>query len=172
MDPVHNVIYKDRIGRCLKRDKKVMQQLCQGVLWDNDKCQCNVCPSYKITAHRGRAKKRNGVKVDMATTSNKGGHFTMASPTWLVLYLIFPTCMSFSRVRARVHIEETTFALMKALAKIAYQGHTATSVSGGIGDAITLTTQEGCAQVHANGDLDMESKFTAWGEVWSHLKKT
>ena len=60
--------------------------------------------------------------------------------------------------------------MLKVLAKIAYQGHTATSVSGGIADATTLTTQEGCAKVHANGDLDMDSKLTAWGKLWSVLE--
>ena len=118
-----------------------MKQLSQGVL-KNDKFQCNVCPSDNITAGERIAKERKGFKVDMATTSSKGGHFTMASPTWLILYLLLPNCMSNSRVRVKAHIAERTFTMLKVLAKIAYQGHTATLVSVGIADATMLRTQE------------------------------
>ena len=78
--------------------------------------------------------------------------------------------MSNSRERVKAHIAERTFAMLKVLAKIAYQGHTATSVSGGVAVATTLHTQAGCAKVHANGDLDMDSRLTDCKEFWSHLE--
>ena len=86
VDTFHNVIYNYSIGRWLSRHEKAVEQLSQGVL-KNGKVQCNVCPSDNITAGKCMAKKRKGFQVDMATTSSKGGRFTMASPTWLILTL-------------------------------------------------------------------------------------
>ena len=109
----------------------------------------------------------------MATTSSTPCHFTMASPLWLILYLLCPNCRMNSMGRSNgAHIAKRRFAMLKVLAKIAYQGHTATSVSGGRADETTLTTREDCAKVHANGDLDMDSKLTAWKDIWSHLEET
>ena len=95
VDTFHNVIYNYNIGRWLSRHEKAVKQLSEGVL-KNGKFQCNVCPSNNITEGKCYAKER-GFQVKMATTSSRCG-FTMASPTWLILYLLFPNCRLNSRV--------------------------------------------------------------------------
>ena len=167
VDTFHTSIYSYNIGRWLRRHGKMVEQLSQSVL-RNDKFPCNVIPSDNITAGRRSFKERKGFQT--AATSSKGGHFTMSSPTWLIISLLLPNCMCNAKARIKPRIAERACAMLRVLAEIAYQGHTLASASGSTADFTTLRTQEGSAKVQANGDLDMDSSLAAWRQGLSDLE--
>ena len=171
VDVFHNCIFKYNIGRWLCRHQEDLMQLARRVI-RSDKLKCEVSPSHNIIAGKRAAKEKKGFKANVGTTSTAGGNvYTMASPVWLLLYLLSPNCMCNAKTRVKQHIAERSFAMLEVLVKVAYQGHTAASASGSKSDAPALKFEEGCAKLYADGRLEMDSRLTIWRETWSDLER-
>ena len=168
-DTFHGIIYKRNIGRWLRNRKDtgpLERIVCKHAMFTT-----TVFPSVRIEAGKRGAKAQKGFKTDIETTSASGGHvFTMASPVWLILYLLSPNCAQ-GKARVKQRIAERSFAMLQVLAKIAYKGHAAgsasASISGDLKSVFTLKTCQGSADVCVDGELRMDGQLTAWRNSWS-----
>lgn len=156
VDVFHSAIYKGHIGRWLKKHQADIALL-SGILLKEVDLVSEVFPSERIV--KGKQKKQ----------AEDGLFFTMATPAWLLLFLLWPNCSSNStKSRVKKDIAEKALHMLKTLVQIAYEGHTGASASGA--EPHALHAQVGSAKVCADGTLVMDSKLAAWRKTWSVLE--
>ena len=172
VDPFHRFIYRDRMGRWLSQHGRQIQKNARSLVSDIA-LQCDVFPSDQIVTGKALAsrKKRPATSVSGGrATSVSGGQSTMASPVWLILFVLAPNCTCNPKARIKQHIAQRAFSMLEILAVLACQGHSASSASGLSQDALTLQIDKWSATVQADGSLLMDSTWSAWRSTWSAVE--
>ena len=134
VDSFHYCIFKCNVGRWLRQHAEEVMQIARWMISSaklRKDLKCEIFPSSKIISGKRVAKEKKGFQAD-TTLTTVGNVYTMASPVWLLLYLLSPNCMINARARVKQHIAEKSLAMLEVLVKLAYQGHTAASASGSI----------------------------------------
>ena len=158
IEPFHSAIYKVKVGRWLRVHQDKVAHLSEALLQDVD-LAAEVFPSRRIVL--GRQKSQSNTRgSEPASNDNDGLTGTMATPTWLLLYLLLPNCICNAKSRMRKPIATQALHMIGVLTRIAYEGHSAASATGSSGPA--LHTKAGSATVCADGTLTMDSKLTTW----------
>lgn len=166
VDPFHNFIYQNHMGKWLRKNGRELEEHAR-CLVSGIALECEVFPSDSIVAGKAvRAKKSSQTKTTsvaggQSTSVSCGQYSTMATPVWLTLYVLAPNCMCNPKSRIKKHIAEKYFSILSILVLLAYQGHTASSDSGCVQDALTLQIDQGSAKVQADGSLNMDMAWSA-----------
>ena len=167
VDQFHNFIYKGRLGRWLRIHRNEIHKLARVLLKDAG-LESEVFPSDHIVMGRKKAREKRGCPSDSGGAD--GLVSTMATPVWLLLYLLLPNCACNSKSRVKEHIAEKAFSMLRSLVQIAYEGHSAASATGSTPDMLTLHTHQGLAKVRQDGTLEMDCKLAAWSKTWSAVE--
>jgi hypothetical protein len=145
----------------LRRHQDELEEVSR-ILLKNVNLVSEVFHSERIVTGKKTAKANRGLAPD--SSGEHGLACTMATPIWLLLYLLFPNCSCTSKSRVKKGIAANALRMLGVLVQLAYEGHTVASAMGTAPGMLALQGNAGSCKVRADGTLDMDSTLAAWSK--------